>query len=232
MVWVISRVHCVANGLQKIIYNIAAISGHLIYAHDMSPDEDKVWRSIQQKDAKVFEQFYREHYKMFLISACKYMGDMAVARDMVNDVFVKVWEEAGRITIQTSPRSYLYRAVINRCLNELDKQKRERLYKQEIVPRGEEGADWKAMEYNELKVRLYKAIDHLPEQAQRVFKMSRFEQLKQQEIADALGISVKTVKNHITYALQRLSKVMEEWNRLPVLFPVLKFLFEKYRDHL
>ncbi len=52
-----------------------------------------------------------------------------------------------------------------------------------------------------------KAIDQSPEQCRRVFRMSRFEGLKQQEIADWLGISIKTVKNHITIALKRLSKL-------------------------
>jgi RNA polymerase sigma-70 factor (ECF subfamily) len=69
------------------------------------------------------------------------------------------------------------------------------------------------MEDNELKLRLYEAIDQLPEQCQKVFRMSRFEGLKQQEIADRLGISIKTVKNHITHALQVLHKVLAEWNR-------------------
>jgi RNA polymerase sigma-70 factor (ECF subfamily) len=46
--------------------------------------------------------------------------------------------------------------------------------------------------------------------------MSRFEQLKQQEIADRLGISIKTVKNHITNALQQLKHVLDEWNNLPL----------------
>jgi RNA polymerase sigma-70 factor (ECF subfamily) len=71
------------------------------------------------------------------------------------------------------------------------------------------------MEENELKISLYKAIDQLPEQCQKVFRMSRFEELKQQEIADRLGISIKTVKNHITHALKQLNKVLGDWNSLP-----------------
>ena len=62
----------------------------------------------------------------------------------------------------------------------------------------DEGYEIRQMEENELTVKLYAAIDNLPEKCRQVFELSRFEELKQQEIADRLGISIKTVKNHIT----------------------------------
>lgn len=82
------------------------------------------------------------------------------------------------------------------------------------------------MEENELKAALYKAINQLPDQCRRVFCLSRFEQLKQQEIADQLGISIKTVKNHITYALKQLHKVTGEL--LVIGIVLLKLFF--FRD--
>jgi RNA polymerase sigma-70 factor (ECF subfamily) len=86
------------------------------------------------------------------------------------------------------------------------------------------------MEDNELKVRLYKAIDELPEQCRKVFMMSRFDGLKQQEIANLLGISIKTVKNHITHALKLLHKALEDWNSLPLWIGVMgliKYFFRR-----
>jgi RNA polymerase sigma-70 factor (ECF subfamily) len=191
----------------------------------MSPEEDKIWRSIQRKDGEAFEHFYKDHYKFFLLAACKYLGDAPLAQEVVNDVFVRLWQDAERIDIQSSLKSYLYRAVVNRCLNELDKHKRDRQHFQELKHRPEETAEWKEMEDNELKIRLYKAIDDLPEQCRKVFRMSRFEELKQQEIADRLGISIKTVKNHITHALQQLNRVLDEWNTLPMLLAMVKYFF-------
>jgi RNA polymerase sigma-70 factor (family 1) len=179
----------------------------------MSPEEEQTWRSIQAKDEQVFERYYKEHYKFFYLAACRYLGDSGPAQEAVNDVFMRLWQDADKLAIQSSLRSYIYRAVVNRCLNELNKNKRDREQHREVVRRIDDAVEWKEMEDNELKLRLYEAIDQLPEQCQKVFRMSRFEGLKQQEIADRLGISIKTVKNHITHALQVLHKVLAEWNR-------------------
>ncbi|HTJ11807.1 MAG TPA: RNA polymerase sigma-70 factor [Dinghuibacter sp.] len=177
----------------------------------MTPEENNTWRSIQQKDGQAFERYYKEHYTFFFLTACKYLGDAVPAEEAVNDVFLKLWQEADRIELRSSLKSYLYRAVVNRCLNLLDKHQRERR-RQATGYRPEETEESKAMEDQELQLRLYKAIDELPEQCRKVFCMSRFEELKQQEIADRLHISIKTVKNHITQALRQLSRVLDEWN--------------------
>ncbi|HWB90307.1 MAG TPA: RNA polymerase sigma-70 factor [Puia sp.] len=191
----------------------------------MNPEEEKIWRSIQLKDEQSFEQYYKSQYKFLLLAACKYLGEASLAQELVNDVFMKLWQDADQITIQSSLRSYLYRAVVNRCLNELDKTKRTRVQQQELIRLTEESSEFKDMENNELKMRLYLAIDQLPEQCRKVFLMSRFEELKQQVIADRLGISIKTVKNHITHALQRLHRVLEEWDSLPLWIVMIKYFF-------
>jgi RNA polymerase sigma-70 factor (family 1) len=178
----------------------------------MNPEEDKTWRAIQAKDNQVFERYYKEHFKFFYLAACQYLRDAGRAQEAVNDVMVHVWQEADNIHIRSSLRSYLYRAVVNRCLNELDKNKRDQKQQQEASRRMDPTVEWKEMEDNELRIRLYAGIDRLPEQCRKVFRMSRFEELKQQEIADRLGISIKTVKNHITHALQQLQKVLDEWH--------------------
>ena len=182
----------------------------------MNADEEKIWRSIQQKDGQAFEQYYKEHYRIFFLAACHYLKDAGQAEEIVNDVFVRLWEGAATIQIESSLKAYIYRAVINRSLNELHKTKRDQQNQKEFSRRPEDRVEMKAMEDNELKISLYKAVDQLPEQCRKVFRMSRFEGLKQQEIADRLDISIKTVKNHITHALKQLSKVLADWHSLPL----------------
>jgi RNA polymerase sigma-70 factor (ECF subfamily) len=181
----------------------------------MTLEEDNIWRSIQEKDRRVFEQYYKDHYKLFFVAAYRYLGDAGQAEEVVNDVFVTLWQNAEKVTIQSSLKAYLHRSVINRSLNLLDKNKRDKQQQQNAL-HTDEAAESQQMETNELKLRLYQAIDQLPEQCRKVFRMSRFEQLKQQEIADRLGISIKTVKNHITNALQQLKQVLDDWNKLPI----------------
>lgn len=191
----------------------------------MSPEEDKIWQSIRQKDGQAFERYYKEHYKFFLLAAVRYLEDTTLAQEIVNDIFVRLWQDGDRIEIESSLKAYIYRAVVNRSLNELGKGKKARLLRQELSRRPEGVAGWTDLEDDELKVRLYQAIDQLPEQCGKVFRMSRFEEMKQQEIADRLGISIKTVKNHITHALQQLNRVLDEWNALPFWIILIKYSF-------
>lgn len=172
----------------------------------MENAEELVWDQIQHKNIKTFEGYYKEHYKEFFLASYKYVKDVAIAQEVVNDVFIKIWQDAGNITIESSLKAYLYRAVINRSINALNKKKREMQNQKELTYLQQDTYEQKEIEVNELKVKLYRAIDALPEQCKRVFLMSRFDNMKQQEIADELGISIKTVKNHITHALKQLSK--------------------------
>lgn len=214
-----------------MLKRIDNIAGQIVIIHilkNMSPEEDKIWQAIQQKDGQSFEVYYKDHYKFFFLAAYQYLDDHFLAREVVNDIFVKIWQDADKLSVQTSLKSYVYRAVVNRCLNELDKRQRDRRRQQRMGPQSEGFVESKEMEDNELKVRLYKAIDELPDQCRKVFRMSRFEELRQQEIADRLGISIKTVKNHITYALRELNRVLEEWKGLSVLLAVIKYFFNPH----
>jgi RNA polymerase sigma-70 factor (ECF subfamily) len=143
--------------------------------------------------------------------ACKYLKNATLAEEIVNDVFLKLWEDGNKITIETSLKSYLYRAVINRSINLLHKSRKEAQNHVDLEFVKDEGYELKQMEENELRVKLFAAIAQLPDQCRKVFEMSRFEELKQQEIADKLGISIKTVKNHITHALKEIAKYVSNF---------------------
>jgi RNA polymerase sigma-19 factor, ECF subfamily len=191
----------------------------------MNVEEEKIWRSIQQRDGRSFEQYYKEYYKMFFLAAVGYLKDAGLAEEVVNDVFLKIWEAGATIQIETSLKAYIYRAVTNRSLNELHKSKRDHEHLKELSRRPEGTDEHRFMEYNELKINLYSAIEQLPDQCRKVFIMSRFEGLKQQVIADQLGISIKTVKNHITLALKQLNKVLGDWQSLPLWVLIISEFF-------
>jgi RNA polymerase sigma-70 factor (ECF subfamily) len=191
----------------------------------MNTEEEQVWLAIRQKDEQAFQRFYLANYRFYLLVAYKYLRDPGLALEVVNDVFVTIWEGAGTIQIQTSLKAYLHRAVVNRCLNALVKDKRDRQRQQELGQIAEETAESREMEENELKAKLYREIDQLPEQCQKVFKLSRFEGLKKQDIADQLGLSVKTVKNHLNRALKTLNKVLNDWKALHIGILLLNYFF-------
>jgi RNA polymerase sigma-70 factor, ECF subfamily len=191
----------------------------------MDLKEEIIWKNIQQRDEVAFERYYKEHYKSFFLMSCKYLKDPAQAEEIVNDVFLKLWEDGDKMKIESSLKSYIYKAVINRSLNVLNKSKRELIYQKHQPAISEESYELMQIEENELTVKIYAAIEQLPDQCRKVFEMSRFEELKQQEIADKLGISIKTVKNHITIALKQLSIALIQNIFLPVF--LFKNIFHK-----
>lgn len=125
-----------------------------------------------------------------------------MAEEIVQDVFLKLWENRHRMTIHTSLRAYLYKSVYHECLNELKHVKVQRRYMEEAMlnhpQHSEENTD------TELRRQLQEALRQLPEKCRAVFQLSRFEELKYQEIADKLGISLKTVEAHMGKALRLL----------------------------
>lgn len=195
----------------------------------MNQDDESIWRNIQQKDIKTFESYYKEHYKSFFLIACKYLKDSTLAEEVVNDVFIKIWEDGSNISINISLKSYIYKAVINRSINILQKIKKEQKLQEDLHFIFDQSYELVQIEENELAIRLYAAIDNLPEQCRKVFELSRFERLKQQEIADRLGISIKTVKNHVTHALKELNKKIDKYMILIILTLLIIKLFNTFK---
>jgi RNA polymerase sigma-70 factor, ECF subfamily len=179
--------------------------------------DEQLIEHIAKGDQKSFERLFRKYYA----SLCRYadglLHDTDEAEEIVQQVFVGFWEKREDIVITQSLKSYLYRAVHNHCLNRIKHLKIRETHQSYVAHYEADSYEAVAevVHKNELEVRIYEAIGRLPVQCQRVFKMSRFEELKYQEIADQLGISIKTVENHIGKALKILRVELIEF--LPVI---------------
>ncbi|SEB09644.1 RNA polymerase sigma-70 factor, ECF subfamily [Pedobacter hartonius] len=153
-----------------------------------------------------FDLVYTEHYVSLFKYAYTMVNDEVLAEEMVHQVFLRILEKNGSVTISTSLRSYLYRSVHNECLNHIKHEK----VKDAHIAGTNAGLNYHTetpsgtMQYKELKFQLQAAINELPEQCRTIFQMSRFDELKYAEIALELGISIKTVENQIGKALKRL----------------------------
>ncbi|WP_353182353.1 RNA polymerase sigma-70 factor [Parapedobacter lycopersici] len=152
---------------------------------------------------KIFEEVYRTYFKELHRYAFKLLGDTDTAEETVQQVFLKLWEKDREQDVHTSIRSYLYRAVYNESVNLI---KRGQLkIKYEMYQQHARGRDTDTQQSDiELKKQLHAALSRLPEKSRLVFEMSRFEELKYQEIADELALSLKTVEGHMTKALKHL----------------------------
>jgi RNA polymerase sigma-70 factor (ECF subfamily) len=156
-------------------------------------------------DEPTFERVYRHFLKPLHVYAINILKDEDAAEGMVQNVFLKLWERKEQLNLSGSIQAYLYASVYNACLNYLRHQKVRLTHEDQIAyamtNKGETG---NRAELMDLKQKLQQAMNELPEKCRTIFQLSRFEELKYQEIADRLGISVKTVENQMGKALKVL----------------------------
>lgn len=181
-----------------------------------NPDETLIG-DIRIGNEAVFEGVFRQYYTPLCRYARPILGDTDEAEEVVQGVFVTIWERRESLLITTSLKAYLYRAVHNRCLNRLSQQTNQAGHREQAAAELYAHADnsTQALLAEELSTRLQRAIGRLPEQCRRAFELSRFEELSYKEIADRLGIATKTVENQIGKALRILRTELSDY--LPLL---------------
>jgi RNA polymerase sigma-70 factor, ECF subfamily len=153
---------------------------------------------INKDDQLAFETLFKANYQRLVMYARRFLNDQDAAQDIVQAVFVKLWERRTELVI-ANPLSYLMRAVHNRCINEL-KVSHQHVPIDNAQPFFDD--DNEALPDEALIQTVQNVIRQLPEQRQRIFRMSRFEGLKYREIAAVLGLSIKTVEAQMGKALQ------------------------------
>src|SRR5690606_19309484 len=139
------------------------------------------------------------------------------AEEIVQNIFVRLWEKREILTFETSVKAYLYRCIHNDCLNYLKHKKIRAQHRDHVTftMSRQTGNTSDRLEHSELQDRLHHALNGLPEQCRTICQMSRFEELKYREIADQLGLSVKTVENQMGKALRILRLKLADF--LPIL---------------
>ncbi|HVU59057.1 MAG TPA: RNA polymerase sigma-70 factor [Puia sp.] len=161
---------------------------------------------LKDRDETGFEQVFKFYFKNLYKYALTILQDHDQAEDIVQNVFYKLWDKMDSLNFHDSLAAYLYRAVYNESLNHLKHKKVRHTYQTYITRSMKDqtdGAQRKVM-FSELERRLQTAINELPEQCRTIFQMSRFEELRYLDIAQRLGISVKTVENQMGKALKLL----------------------------
>jgi RNA polymerase sigma-70 factor, ECF subfamily len=194
----------------------------------MALNESLLTASYISKDEAVFEQVFKANFKNLHAYACTIVRDEPVAEGIVQNVFLKLWDRGERLNITSSVTAYLYRAVYNESLNYLKhekvKQSHTQYAKHSMSEATRETASGKLL-LSELEQKIKTALSELPEQCRTIFQLSRFEELKYQEIADKLGISIKTVEAQMGKALKLMRLKLVEYLPLIALFFNLSILF-------
>lgn len=136
-------------------------------------------------------------------------GDTEVATDIAQETFLKIWEKQNTIHLQRV-KGLLYKIAGDLFVSHYRKQKRSFQFFKHFVPEENGSSPEEILAFEQLKANYQKALDKLPEKQRTVFLMSRFENLKYTEIAEALGISVKAVEKRMSQALNHLRTFLNQ----------------------
>lgn len=146
------------------------------------------------RSSRQMDLLFRRYYRPLCLYALHYLEDVSAAEDVVQDCFISFWEKAP----ETAPvRSYFYAMVKNRCIDILRATK-------PSAPLPEDLPEEQAVERSENEARLWTAIGQLPERRRQCLILSKRDGLSYKEIAEELGLSERTVRNHVARAMASL----------------------------
>lgn len=163
---------------------------------------------IKKSDYTSYNQLFLRYYSRLCAYVYGITENYNSSEDVVQELFIRLWTNRHKLEIKDSISGYLYRSSKNAALNHLRAEK-SRQKSIENLPAQEWHSDDNLIEQIEFSAYLQQCIDQLPERSREVFLKSRYEGLKQKDISDQLGISVKTIKNQIWKSLQFLKSCLE-----------------------
>jgi len=185
------------------------------------PNDNDLFIAIRQGNKKSFETLFRAYYAPLCAFSRKYVKDPDDCEEIVQGFFLKLWDKREELEITLSVKNYLFSSIRNRCLNHIKHEKIKQEYNAEILSNTEnriESSNF-IMEVDLVK-KIDQSIAALPDRRREIFILSREQGLKYREIADKLGISIKTVETQMGQALKELRENLKEYRQM-----ILSFLW-------
>jgi len=192
--------------------------------------EQSVILQLQKGDSNAFLQLYNQYHQPLYHYVLRFVKSPAIAEDVLQDVFLKIWEIRSRIDPELSFKAYLYRICRNSVLKLLKKIAVDENLRVQVMQQFAQSiadADLKLLwqQYEEL---LHAAINRLPPQRQKVFKLCREEGKTYEQVAAELGISRNTVKEHMVLAMKAIREHLDQYGDTPTQFMLLLFLISEF----
>lgn len=195
----------------------------------MTLDQENIlFLQIQKGNLKAFETLYFDMQPRLFAFSRKFIDDIEICKDIVQEIFHELWENRQTTRIKTSLKAYLFRVLHNKCLNHIRDRKVEdkyisyvdfKLKETELLFYNQDWEGYKSVFFQEVLQIFKKSMEELPEGCREVMLMSRVEGLSNKEIAEKLDISLRTVENQIYRALKILKVNLKDY--LPLVLYLL-----------
>ncbi|MDN5288012.1 MAG: polymerase sigma-70 factor [Mucilaginibacter sp.] len=166
--------------------------------------EQELLSLLKAGDEIAFTEIYNRHWKFLFTAAYNALRHKADSMDVCQTIFLWIWENRLQINVKTSLQGYLYTAAKYKIANLLRQGKIRETLLDDVLTTDIVAEEIKDLEIKELKNFIKQLIEELPEKCREVFLLSRDEHLSHRQISERLGISEKTVDDHITRALKKL----------------------------
>lgn len=186
------------------------------YPDSNEVSEKEIIVNIRNGDVKSFKLLFDSYYSKLCEFVIGFVRSSEVAEDVVQDLFLKVWDQRYKWYPGGSVRSFLFKCARNAAIDYLRKQKIRKTYMAEIYVDIEDDISKRPdrqLENEEIQKRLRRVLDGLSERQRTVFILNRIYDLTYREIADIHGISIKTVETHMGRALKVIREELIEKNR-------------------
>jgi len=171
--------------------------------------EDYLTHQFKTDPGGSFRTVFDELYKPLCAFALNYVPDAVEAEDIIQDLFVKLWEQRNHIVFNTSIKAYLFQSARNGCLNYIKHKSVESKYLEHYVKVSPDSFYENALEVEETRRLLNKAVESLPPRCRQIFELSRFAGKSIDEISELLSLSKNTIKNQLVSALKRIRTTIE-----------------------
>ncbi len=187
-------------------------------------EEFYIFTKMVEGDKEAFHFFFKKYYPDLCNFVNLYLHDAIIAEEIVQDIFIYLWEKKDKIKIESSVKSYLLSATKNRSLNYIRNEKTKINILSKMSSSDSVSMDMpdRIMDANQLREVINKAIDSLPERCRQVYILGKERRMSYKEISEELGISVKTVEVQMGNALKKLREQLRpHYNDIFVLFLML-----------
>lgn len=183
----------------------------------LPPHESELISRVAKGDEKAFGRLFHAYRDKLYAFAYRIAGSREIAEDIVQDVFLKIWMLREKLEDIDNFNAFLYRMSQNHAINQLRRMARETVALKHARLRQQEGAWGCAADlttFSDIRNSLSEIVERLPPRQKEVYRLSREQNLKQEEIARRLHISVSTVKNHMTQALHTIQQGLSQYHPL------------------